>query len=90
MAVLSLSVKLTTGEQYDVNVTPKVIVECERHFAKPMTDIFGESASYEALAWAGWKASHLAGRTGKDFDTWLNDLDDIEPAEEQRVPLETP
>lgn len=90
MAVLSLNIKLTTGEAYDVNVTPKVIVECERHFAKAMSDIFGESASYEALAWAGWKASALAGRTGKDFDTWLNDLDEIDPAEEQRVPLETP
>jgi hypothetical protein len=38
----------------------------------------------------GLESLLLAGRTGKDFDTWLNELDDIEPVEEQRVPLESP
>jgi len=87
---MRLRVEPTTGDAYEVSITPKVIVEVERQFAKPMTDLFGEGASFEALYWAGWKASFLAGRSGKSFDDWLDDIENIEPVEEQRVPLETP
>ena len=87
---MRLRVEPTTGDAYEVSITPKVIVEVERQFAKPMTDLFGEGASFEALYWSAWKASNLAGRTGKTFDYWLDDVEGIEPVEEQRVPLETP
>lgn len=88
-ALMRLRVVPTGGEPYEVPVTPKVIVAAERQFAKPMTQLFGENASYEALCWAAWKGSQQAGRIVKPFDEWLDDVDSIEAGEEPRVPLET-
>ena len=48
-ALMRLRIEPITGDAYEVNVTPKVIVELERHFSKPMTDLFGEGASFEAI-----------------------------------------
>jgi len=73
---------------YEVNVTPKVIVAAERQFAKPMSQIFGENASFEALCWTAWEASQTSGVIVKPSDEWLDDIDSIEAAEVERVPLE--
>ena len=88
-ALMRLRVVPSEGEPYEVSVTPKVIVAAERQFAKPMTQLFGDNASFEALCWAAWKGSQQAGRVVKPFDEWLDDVDSIEPGEEPRVPLET-
>jgi hypothetical protein len=56
---------------------------------KPMTQLFGQDASYEALCWAAWKGSHVSGLVVKPFDEWLDDIDSIEAGDEPRVPLET-
>jgi hypothetical protein len=53
-----------------------------------MTQLFGQDASYEALCWAAWKGSHVAGLVVKPFDEWLDDIDSIEAGDEPRVPLE--
>ena len=89
MALMRLRVTLNEGEPYEVPVTPKVIVAAERQFAKPMTQLFGEAASFEAISWAAWKGSQQTGRVVKPFDEWLDDIDSITPVEEPRVPLET-
>ena len=88
-ALMRLRIEPVQGDAYEVNITPKVIVELERQFAKPMTDLFGEGASFEALYWSAWKGSQVAGRPTKPFDEWLDDIENIEPVEEKRVPLET-
>jgi len=88
-ALMRLRVVPAQGEPYEIPVTPKVIVAAERQFAKPMTQLFGQDASYEALCWAAWKGSHVAGRVVKPFDEWLDDIDSIEAGDEPRVPLET-
>jgi hypothetical protein len=53
-----------------------------------MSQIFGENASFEALCWTAWKASQTSGVIVKPFDEWLDDIDSIEAAEVERVPLE--
>lgn len=87
---MRLRVVPSEGEPYEVPVTPKVLVAAERQFGKSMTQLFGESPSYEALCWAAWKGSHVAGRIVKPFDEWLDDIDSIDGSEEPRVPLGTP
>ena len=87
-ALMRLRVVPAKGEPYEVPVTPKVIVAAERQFAKPMTQLFGQDASYEALCWADWKGSHVSGHVVKPFDEWLDDIDSIEAGDEPRVPLE--
>lgn len=89
-ALMRLRVVPSNGEAYDVNVTPLVIVSAERQFGKGMQQLFGESASYEALCWAAWKASHVSGHVVKPFDEWLQDIDSIEAGEVERVPLANP
>ena len=89
--LMRLRIEPITGDAYEVNVTPKVIVELERHFSKPMTDILGaDSVSFEAIYWAAWKGTQVSGRPAKPFDEWLNDIDSAEFVEEARVPLENP
>ena len=88
-ALMRLRVVPAEGDAYEVNVIPKVIVEAERHFAKPMTDLFGDSASIEALCWAAWKATMVSGRPVPLFDEWLNGIDSVEAGEMERVPLAT-
>jgi hypothetical protein len=87
-ALMRLRVVPSKEATYEVNVTPKVIVGAERQFAKPMSQIFGENASFEALCWTAWKASQSAGIIVKPFDEWLDEIDSIEAAEAERVPLE--
>jgi|APCry1669188910_1035180.scaffolds.fasta_scaffold116917_3 hypothetical protein len=90
-ALMRLRIEPIQGDAYEVNVTPKVIVELERHFSKPMTDILGgDSVSFEAIYWAAWKGTQIAGRPTKPFDEWLDDVETVEPVEEARVPLENP
>lgn len=87
-ALMRLRVVPSQGEPYEVSVTPKVIVAAERQFSKPMTQLFGENASFEALCWAAWKATHVSGMVVKPFDEWLDDVDSIEGGDDKRVPLE--
>ena len=48
--LMRLRIDPVEGDAYEVNVTPKVVVELERQFHKPMTDILGaDSVSFEAI-----------------------------------------
>ena len=59
-AIMRLRISLAGEAPYEVNVTPKVIVSAERNFGKPMSQLFGENASFEALCWTAWKATTQA------------------------------
>ena len=89
--LMRLRIEPVQGDAYEVNVTPKVVVELERQFHKPMTDILGaDSVSFEAIYWAAWKGTQITGRPTKPCDEWLDGIESVEPVEEQRVPLESP
>lgn len=82
-ALMRLRVTLNEGESYEIKAGPKAIVEAERHFSKPMTQLFGEGhASYEALAYLAWRASQLANKIVKPFDEWLGDIESIEAVDD--------
>jgi hypothetical protein len=89
-AIMRLRISLAGEAPYEVNVTPKVIVSAERNFGKPMSQLFGENASFEALCWTAWKATTQAGKVVKPFEEWLDSVDAIDTGEEVPLPLETP
>lgn len=88
MATMKLTVTPIGKTPVTVGIGPKVMVECERHFNKPFSQLFsGDTLSYESLAWAAWKAMMQAGQEVKTFDLWLDDIEDITAAEDEGAPL---
>lgn len=88
MATMKLTVTPVGKAPITVGVGPKVMVECERHFGKPFSQLFsGDNLSYESLAWAAWKAMLISGQDVKTFDLWLDDVEDIAAAEDDEAPL---
>jgi len=89
--LMRLRVVELSGDSYELNIGPKVIVEVERHFKKSMSQLFSaDNASYEALCYVAWRGSQLALKVVKPFDEWLGEIENIEAVEEQAVPLGTP
>jgi hypothetical protein len=76
---------------YEVNVTPKVIVGAERQFSKPMSQIFGENASFEASVLDGMEGIAVCWNHRETIRrmAWTVSTPSRLPRLE-RVPLETP
>jgi hypothetical protein len=88
MSQMKLTVIPNDGPPVTVPIKPKVMIECERHFKKPFSQLFsGETLSYESLAWAAWKSMLASGHDVKTFELWLDDIDDITAAEDEQIPL---
>ena len=58
-------------------VTPKALIEFERHFNIGFTKAIVEEDRTEHKYWLGWKAEHLAGKVVKPFDGWIDDIRNI-------------
>jgi hypothetical protein len=78
---LNLRVVTKDGET-NVPVTPKVSVEFERQFQTGIGRAFQES-KVEHIYWLAWKASGAKG----DFESWLDELIDVEMVEGKDRPL---
>lgn len=68
-------------------VTPKVLVEFERHFNMAFKKAIIEEDREEHKFWLGWKAEHLAGKVVKPFDGWIDEISGVE-LEYQADPLD--
>jgi hypothetical protein len=100
MLDLNLTVVYQDGTKQGIQATPGNIVRAERHFGKPLTELFHpERLSLESMAYLAWEsirhkaARGMAGYTDPGpFDTWLDTLDDIEMEDDlDTAPLpETP
>jgi hypothetical protein len=90
MALMRLTVTPTKGDQVSVTVTPKVIVEAERHFKMGMGKLFGAESSMEHMTWVAWKAMQLSGYEVKTFDLWLDGIEQVDVGEVEAAPLLTP
>lgn len=88
MASIQLKVTPTEGDPISVPITPKVMVLAERHFKKPIGQLFTQdSASIETMAWMAWEGLRAAGYEIKTFDLWLDGISSIEPEDSEQVPL---
>ena len=78
---LTLRVITKDGEK-NVPVTPKVSVEFERQFQTGIGRAFQEN-KVEHIYWLAWKASGAS----SDFDSWLDNLVDVQMTEAADRPL---
>jgi hypothetical protein len=83
---LTLRVITTAGDE-EVGVTPRVVVAFEREFQTGLGKAFQSDQKAEHMYWLAWKASS----TKKAFDSWLDELIDVQVVEDVERPLhETP
>jgi hypothetical protein len=82
-AVAKLRVTYTDGTVAEALAGPRAQVACERHFKKPITEI-GNSGSIETVYFLAWAALHFAGKEPRGFDDFLDVLDDVEDAGEEK------
>jgi uncharacterized NAD(P)/FAD-binding protein YdhS len=83
---LTLRVITTAGDE-EVGVTPRVVVAFEREFQTGLGKAFQSDQKAEHMYWLAWKAS----TTKKAFDSWLDELIDVQVVEDVERPLhETP
>lgn len=74
-----LSVSFTDGrDPVLTKLTPRAQVAAERHFSKSI----GAMDSGEQIYYLVWASLHYSGREPRDFDAFLDLLDDIEPVKE--------
>ena len=78
---LNLRVVTRDGEK-TVPVTPRVSVEFERQFQTGIGRAFQEN-KVEHIYWLAWKASGGDGT----FESWLDELVDVQMAEDAQRPL---
>jgi hypothetical protein len=90
-ARIPLTISLVDGSSFNVVAGAKAIVDAERHFNKPLAQLFNQdSMSYESICWLAWRACQLSNRVVKPFDEWLGEIDSVEGTEDQPNPLGTP
>jgi len=78
---------ITTASDEEVGVTPRVVVAFEREFQTGLGKAFQSDQKAEHMYWLAWKASS----TKKSFDSWLDELIDVQVVEAVERPLhETP
>lgn len=82
MMGLRLSVFTVDGALGEFVVSPKVQVEFERQFKTGIGKAFSQEQRVEHMYWLAWKAVHAAGHNVKPFDTWLNDVTDVQLVED--------
>lgn len=88
--MISARAKITRfdGNERSCPITPKAIVEFERHFKTSMAAAFVGDPYMEHTFWLGWKSEHLAGNVVKPFDQWLDDVSSVVLENEGDVPLD--
>jgi hypothetical protein len=82
-----LKVVMNDGDQFNVDMSPTVIVAAERHYGKGFSKLVGEEGTLEAMFWIAWKATHCAGRVVEPFDEWLAKVSEVTNADPVSVPL---
>jgi uncharacterized NAD(P)/FAD-binding protein YdhS len=78
---------VTKDSDNEIPVTPSTIVAFERQFQTGLGRAFQSEQKAEHMFWLAWKASD----TKKGFESWLDDLVDVQMVEGPERPLpETP
>jgi len=88
MISMKMNIAMVTGESVPVVVSPKVQVEFERQYNCGIASAFsGDEMRMEYVYFLAWKAATHLHKTSKEFEDWLDDVDDIEMVEDDPTPL---
>ena len=85
---MKLHIVMQDGATGDFVVTPKVQVMFEREFGGGIGKALMTDQKVEHLYWLAWKSMHAAGRSVKPFDSWLDEVVDVQIVEEQTAPFD--
>lgn len=69
---------ITPDETWTAPVTPRVAVNFERNFKTSMVKALGQDQKVEHLLWLGWECTRASGRAVKPFDSWLDEITNVE------------
>lgn len=84
---VTLRVVTSDDGETEVPVTPRVVVSFEREFQTGLGRAFQNDQKAEHIYWLAWKASG----SKKNFDSWLDTVEDVQIVEGAERPLpETP
>lgn len=88
---MTLTVTYLDGSAATVNTTAADLVKFEEKFDRSVAKLETELRLTD-LCFLAWHALKRTGKTSLDFDAWLNQLELVEPGNDQGeiVPLENP
>jgi len=78
---ISLRVELTDGTQKDVMCSAKDLVAFEEKFSRSVAR-FEQEMRLTDLLFLAWHSESRTKATGKDFDSWLDDVESITSSDE--------
>jgi hypothetical protein len=73
MPAIQIRVIYIGGEQKDVRITPRAQIEAEERYSG-MNNVSAVRASY----WMAWRSLHQAGKESRDYESWLDAIEDAE------------
>jgi|OM-RGC.v1.032261530 hypothetical protein len=77
--MIGFSLKVhTPDETYLAPITPRVAVNFERHFKTGLVKALSQDQKIEHLLWLGWECSRASGRSVKPFDSWLDEITNVD------------
>lgn len=76
MMQVALHVSYSDGSGVDVTATAPDLIAFERHFDKPFT-VFGTEMRLEFILWLAWRSLSRQGKTGLEFDPWMETVESV-------------
>lgn len=87
--MISLSLSVTTKDGTNrYAITPKVQVEFERQYKTGIGRAFQTELKAEYIYWLAWKAIHYSGQVVRPFDSWLDEVMDVQLDDTASAPLD--
>lgn len=75
----SFNVQVVIGDQtHSFPVKPRTVLAFERKFAMGMAKAFSQDQRHEHIFFLGWESMRSSGHVVKPFETWLEDIDEVE------------
>lgn len=77
--MIGINLKVTVdGDEIIAPITPKSAIDFERHFKMGLPKAFTTEQKMEHLFWLGWACVKATGRVVKPFDSWLEQVQNVE------------
>ena len=78
---INLRVELTDGNKKEVTCSAKDLVAFEEKYSRSVAR-FEQEMRLTDLLWLAWHSENRTKATGKDFDSWLDDVESIGQSDE--------
>ena len=78
---ITLRVEFIDGNTKDVTCSAKDLVAFEEKYSRSVAR-FEQEMRLTDLLWLAWHSENRTKATGKDFDSWLDDVESIEPSDD--------